>query len=52
MLKTQNEVKMVEMLCNTLHLIWKTYHYSAKSHRELNRLGLELGANIRVASNV
>lgn len=52
MLKTQKEVKMVETLYNTLHLVWKTYHYSAKSRRELNRLGTELGANIRVASNV
>ena len=49
MLKTQKEVKMVETLYNTLH---HTYHHSAKSHRELNCLGTELGANIRVASNV
>lgn len=49
MLKTQKEVKMVEMLYNTLH---HTYHHSVKSRRELNRLGTELGANIRVASNV
>ena len=52
MLKTQKEVSVVEKLYDTLHLVWKTYHYSAKSRRELNRLGTELGANIRVASNV
>ena len=52
MLKTQKELKMVETLYNTLHLIWKTYHYSAKSRRELNRLGTELGANLGVASSV
>ena len=43
---------MVKKLYDTLHLIWKTYHFSAKSRRELNRLGTELGANIRVASSV
>ena len=39
---------MVETLYNTLH---HTYHHSAKSRHELNRLGTELRANIRVASN-
>ena len=52
MLKTQKEVTVVEKLYDTLHLIWKTYHSSVKSRRELNRLGTELGANIRVAINV
>ena len=52
MLKVQKEVPMVEKLYDTLHLVWKTYHYSAKSRRELNRLGSELGANIRVATSV
>jgi len=52
MLKTQKEVTVVEKLYDTLHLIWKTYHFSVKSRRELNRLGTELGANIRVAINV
>lgn len=52
MLKVQREVPMVEKLYDTLHLVWKTYHYSAKSRRKLNRLGSELGANIRVATSV
>lgn len=52
MLKTQKQVPVVEKLYDTLHLVWKTYHFSAKSRRELNHLGTELGANIRVASNV
>ena len=52
MLKTQKEVPVVEKLYDSLHLVWKTYHFSAKSRRELNRLGTELGANIRVASSV
>ena len=43
---------MFEKLYDTLHLAWKTYHYSVKSRRELNHLGTELGANIRVANNV
>lgn len=52
MLNTQKQVPVVEKLYDTLHLVWKTYHFSAKSRRELNHLGTELGANIRVASNV
>ena len=52
MLKTQKEVPMVEKLYDTLHLVWKTYHYSAKSRRELNDLGTQLGANVHAASNV
>ena len=43
---------MVEKLYDTLFLVWKTYHYSAKSCRDLSALGSELGVNVRVATNV
>ena len=52
MLKTQKDVPMVEKLYDTLFLVWKTYHYSAKSRRDLSALGAELGVNVRVATNV
>ena len=52
MLRSQKGVPMVKKLYDTLHLVWKTNHYSAKSCHALSHLGTELGANMRVASNV
>ncbi|KAL8572378.1 hypothetical protein ACOMHN_023147 [Nucella lapillus] len=36
------KVKMVETVNDTLHLIWKTYHFSPKSKRELQTVCEEL----------
>lgn len=37
---------------NLLHLIWKTYHFSSKSRRELKCLGTELGVSVNNPSGV
>ncbi len=35
-----------------LHLVWKTYQFSAKSRRELNALGEQLGVGVCTPSSV
>ncbi|XP_016101603.1 zinc finger protein 862-like [Sinocyclocheilus grahami] len=47
--KTEPKVAVVYDL---LHLIWKTYHFSGKSKRELYNLGQELGVDICSPSSV
>ena len=46
MLEMQRECKFVQNVYNILHLVWKTYHYSPKSRRELDALGKELGLDV------
>ncbi|XP_049427219.1 zinc finger protein 862-like isoform X2 [Epinephelus fuscoguttatus] len=42
-LTLQKKEPMVAKVYELLHLVWKTYHYSPKSRRELQALGTELG---------
>lgn len=42
-LNLQRSEPMVAKVYDLLHLVWKTYHSSPKSRRELNALGEELG---------
>lgn len=46
LLELQNSCKSVDTVYNVLHLIWKTYHYSPKSVRELKSIADELEMNI------
>ena len=48
----QKKCKSVECLYNVLHLIWKTYHYSPKSVRNLKSIAEELDVNILKPSQV
>ncbi|CAL8301932.1 unnamed protein product [Gadus morhua 'NCC'] len=42
-LNLQLNETMVAKVYDLLHLVWKTYHQSPKSRRELNLIGEELG---------
>jgi hypothetical protein len=44
--------KEAENVIDVLHLIYKTYHYSPKSRRELKVLGEQLGVSIKNPSRV
>ncbi|XP_048852727.1 zinc finger protein 862-like isoform X1 [Brienomyrus brachyistius] len=46
LLSAQKDSPWVGNVYNLLHLIWKTYHFSSKSRRELKRLGVELGVSV------
>ena len=46
LLEMQRSCKLVETAYEVLRLIWKTYHYSPKSTRELQAVGTELGVNV------
>lgn len=46
LLEMQRSCKLVETVYEVLQLIWKTYHYSLKSTRELQAVGTELGVNV------
>ena len=46
MLEMQQECKYVKEVYNILHLVWKTYHFSPKSKRELQASGNELGLDV------
>lgn len=46
LLEMQRSCKLVETVYEVLQLIWKTYHYSPKSTRELQTVGSELGVNV------
>ncbi|XP_064619500.1 zinc finger protein 862-like [Lineus longissimus] len=48
----QRDVPMVRDIYDTLFLVWKTYHYSTKSQRDLEKLGKELGVKVLKVSNV
>ncbi|XP_069819635.1 zinc finger protein 862-like [Dendropsophus ebraccatus] len=52
MLNTQKCLPMVQKVYDLLHLVWKTYHFSPKSKRELRVIGAELGCKIRCPSAV
>jgi len=42
LLEMQKSCKSVQELYEVMNLVWKTYHYSAKSSRELKALASEL----------
>ena len=46
LIELQKSCKSVDTVYNVLHLIWKTYHYSPKSVRELKSIADELQTNI------
>ena len=46
LLEMQRSCKSVEEIYDVLNLVWKTYHYSAKSSRDLKTLAGELGVNV------
>lgn len=52
MLSVQRDIPMVGQLYDLLHLIWKTYHFSPKSMRELRVIGADLGVNVLMPSAV
>ena len=45
-LEMQKSCVLVSTVYDVLQLIWKTYHYSSKSTRELQSIGTELGINV------
>ncbi|XP_030260383.1 zinc finger protein 862-like isoform X2 [Sparus aurata] len=51
-LTLQKKEPKVAIVYDLLHLIWKTYHYSGKSKRELYALGQELGVDVHNPSSV
>ena len=46
LLKLQKQSPIMQSVNDCLHLIWKTYHFSPKSKRELKIIGEELKARI------
>ena len=52
MLSVQRDNQMMRQLYDLLHLIWKTYHFSPKSMRELRVIGADLGVNVLMPSGV
>lgn len=46
LLQLQKKCPIMQSVNDCLHLIWKTYHFSPKSKRELKTIGEELGARI------
>ena len=51
-LNLQRNETMVAKVYDLLHLVWKTYHQSPKSRRELNLIGEELGVRVCSPSSV
>ena len=51
-LTLQKKEPMVCQVYDLLHLVWKTYHFSGKSKRELNQIGKELGVDVCTPSTV
>lgn len=52
MLSVQKENAMIGKVYSLLNLVWKTYHFSSKSMRELKALGQELGVNVNTPGGV
>lgn len=52
MLSVQRDNSMISQVYEMLHLVWKTYHFSPKSMRELKTIGEDLGVNVLVPSGV
>lgn len=46
MMEMQQECKYVKEVYDILHLVWKTYHFTPKSKRELKALGNQLGLDV------
>lgn len=46
LIEVQNSCHQVDVVYDVLQLIWKTYHYSPKSTRELQAVASELGVNV------
>ncbi|XP_068720447.1 zinc finger protein 862-like [Montipora capricornis] len=46
LLEMQRSCRQVEIIYEVLQMIWKTYHYSPKSTRELQAIGNELGVSV------
>ena len=46
LIEMQKSCHQVEVVYDVLQLIWKTYHYSPKSMRELQAVASELGVNV------
>jgi len=52
LLTMQWDCELERKVYDVLHLVWKTYHYSPKSKRELKALGTELGIDVSQPSQV
>ncbi|KAK7877196.1 hypothetical protein WMY93_032098 [Mugilogobius chulae] len=52
MLSVHRKIPLVDQVYSLLNLVWKTYHYSSKSMRELRALGKELGVRVNVPGGV
>ena len=50
MLSVQRDNAMIGQVYDMLNMVWKTYHFSPKSMRELKALGEDLGVNVLVPS--
>lgn len=46
LLSMQRDCHLVTQVYDVLHLVWKTYHYSPKSKRDLKTLGSQLGIDV------
>ena len=46
LLSMQRDCHLVTQVYDVLQLVWKTYHYSPKSKRELKTLGSQLGIDV------
>lgn len=51
-LSVQKDNAMIRQVYDMLHLVWKTYHFSAKSMRELKAIGEDLGVDVLVPGGV
>ncbi|XP_051997784.1 zinc finger protein 862-like [Xyrauchen texanus] len=52
MLSVQKDNAMIRQVYDMLHLVWKTYHFSPKSMRELKDIGEDLGVDVLVPGGV
>lgn len=52
MLSVQQDNIMIGQVYDMLHMVWKMYHFSPKSMRDLKALGADLGVNVLVPSGV
>lgn len=52
MLSVQRDNVMMGQVYDLLHLVWKTYHFSPKSMRELKAIGADLGVDVLVPGGV
>ena len=46
LLNIQRECKLASKVYDIMHLVWKTYHFSPKSKRDLKTLGSQLGIDV------